>query len=365
MKTLLLGGTGAMGSHLVDILSKQNVQTFVTSRKKNKNNNGIIYVQGNAMNDNFLNELLKQKWDVIVDFMIYKTPVFNERIYKLLDSTSQYIFLSSARVYAESKDKLKENSLRLLDCSRDKKYLATDEYALKKAKQENILKNSGFKNWTIIRPYITYSEERLQLGVLEKEDWLYRALKGRSIVFSEEINNKLTTMTYGYDVANCIFAVLKKKEAYGEVFHITSPNAISWKKILDIYLGVLENHLGYRPDVILQSTDKFIKWREGEYQIIYDRLYNRTFDNTKILKYISTDNFENTEYKLSKCLESFLKNPNFKTINWRKEALKDGYVNEHTKLNEIKGISAKVTYISYRYFNWLIENIIKKVYKKY
>lgn len=55
------------------------------------------------------------------------------------------------------------------------KILSIDEYAITKAHQENLLINSKNKNWTIIRPYITYSEQRLQLGTFEKEDWLYRA----------------------------------------------------------------------------------------------------------------------------------------------------------------------------------------------
>ena len=36
--------------------------------------------------------------------------------------------------------------MRLLDISKDDKYLRTDEYALAKARQENILQKSG-KNW--------------------------------------------------------------------------------------------------------------------------------------------------------------------------------------------------------------------------
>ena len=46
------------------------------------------------------------------------------------------------------------------------------EYAIAKAKMENLLKKPSKKNWTIIRPYITFNDNRLQLGTLEKEMWL-------------------------------------------------------------------------------------------------------------------------------------------------------------------------------------------------
>ena len=53
--------------------------------------------------------------------------------------------------------------------------------------EENLLFNSEKNNFTIIRPTITYNTQRLQLGVLEKENWLYRALHGRAIVFSDDV----------------------------------------------------------------------------------------------------------------------------------------------------------------------------------
>ena len=57
-----------------------------------------------------------------------------------------------------------EESERLLDTSIDQDFLSTDEYSLTKARQEDILQSSKQKNWTIIRPYITYGTSRLQLG---------------------------------------------------------------------------------------------------------------------------------------------------------------------------------------------------------
>jgi len=200
---LILGGTGAMGEHLVHLLGQDSDNhIYVTSRTVHKNQANVSYHVGNAHDDVFLFPLLKmQPWDVIVDFMAYSTVDFYNRVGVLLESTKQYMFLSSSRVYASQESPIREDSMRLLDVSHDSIYLKTDEYALAKARQEDILRKSGKNNWTIIRPYITYSESRLQLGVLEKEAWLYRALKGRTIVFSRDVLEKRTTLTYGYDVA--------------------------------------------------------------------------------------------------------------------------------------------------------------------
>lgn len=349
MKILILGGTGAMGTHLVELIAKEGHEIYVTTRSNKASVNNIHYIQGNAREIDFLKTNLHKKWDVIVDFMVYTTPEFTSRVKLLLNSAGQYIYLSSARVYANSDRPIIESSDRLLDVTLDQEYLATDEYALAKARQEDVLKKSGKTNWTIIRPYITYSEIRLQLGVLEKEAWLYRAVKGRTIVFSKDINTKATTLTYGLDVSEGIVGIIGKKDALGEAFHITLNQSVLWSDVLTIYLDVLEEKLGFRPKVLLKDLDQFCKVHRSNYQVIYDRLFNRKFDNSKIEKFIDTIGFKPVTDRLRTSLEDFLINGHFDAINWKLEALKDKQTKERTPLNEIKGYKQKLSYLLHRY----------------
>lgn len=349
MEILIIAGTGAMGTHLINLLSDSNIEVFVTSRKKRESSGRIHYLHGDAQDIIFLRSILNKHWDTIVDFMVYSTESFKKRVDLLLGATAQYIFLSSSRVYANSNIPIHEKSLRLLDESNDEKFLLTDEYSLSKARQENILKCSMHKNWTIICPYITYSENRLQLGVFEKEDWLYRALKGKTIVFSREINFKLTTMTYGLDVARVIVKLIGDPGAIGEIFNITSSRAEYWGDVLKIYLDTLEKKLGYRPKVLLADLGWFLKSHRSKYQILYDRLFDRRFDNSKIANFINIDNFVKIEYGLNYCLNKFLENPIFNNIDWRLEALCDRKVKESAPLKDIPTFKNKVIYLYYRY----------------
>ena len=182
MNILILGGTGAMGAHVIELLKKKGYDITVTSRKARASGNSVTYIQGNAKDNAFIDNICKQHWDCIIDFMVYSTELLKSRIDMLLNATDQYVFISSARVYADSSERLTEESPRLLEMCTDKEYLATDEYALAKAKEENILFSASKNNWTIVRPSLTYSETRLQLGVYEKENWLYRALHGLSLI---------------------------------------------------------------------------------------------------------------------------------------------------------------------------------------
>lgn len=312
MKILVLGGTGAMGVHLIKYLSDAENQIFVTTRSDKKSEcKNVNYIIGNAHNDVFLSDLLKDNWDCIVDFMVYNTKEFESRAEKLLSATKQYVFLSSARVYADSKKPITEDSPRLLDVCKDEEYLATDEYSLTKARQENIIFENPKKNWTIIRPYITYSEKRLQLGVLEKEEWLYLALYGNALIFSKDIASHTTTLTYGADVAKGIAAIIGKSNALGEVFHITGNNCdMSWNEVFKLYIETLkENNI--LPQVYMTKTCYRIETSPAKYQVLYDRFYNRKFDNSKISKFIDTDSFVKPKEGLKNCLNKFLENPKF------------------------------------------------------
>ncbi|TGN40690.1 NAD-dependent epimerase/dehydratase family protein [Marinobacter confluentis] len=350
MKNILVfGGTGAMGKHLVQLLAELGHSVSVTTRTARKATANIEYIQGNAKDDSFVDLILARKWDAIVDFMMYPTLVFEQRAPKLLAATDQYIYLSSARVYADSAEPIQEDSPRLLDSSNDSEFLVTDEYSLAKARQENMLRQSGRDNWTIVRPYITYSEQRLQLGVLEKEGWLYRALKGRTIVFSEDIVAKLTTLTYGFDVADAITKLIGEPRALGETYHITQREAVTWHEVLNVYLNVLEKLLGKRPKVLLLGLDDFSRCTRAEYQVKYDRLFKRTFNSSKIAEYVDVKDFFPLEQGLTRCLEEFLENPQFLAIDWRSEAIKDRYSGEVASLTEPGHLKQKLKYFIYRF----------------
>lgn len=349
MNILILGGTGAMGVHLVNFLAEQGHRVTVTSRSKRQDKPGVRYVTGNAQDLTFLQPILTaDKWDAVVDFMSYSAQQFKTNCPVLLQHTAQYVFLSSSRVYANSDKPLQETDARLLDNSPDKTYLNTTEYALDKAREENFLRDSGYNNWTIVRPYITYSEQRLQLGVLEKENWLYRVLQGRKLVFSKDLLDKKTTLTHGKDVSRGIAAVLGKEDALGQTFHITSAYSVTWKEVMDCYVSVLEKHTGRKIPVYL--TEKSVKLQmPDKYQLIYDRYYNRAFNTDKINRYIPVSSFTDPLEGLEGALTEFLKSPHFRCISFRLEAALDYSSGEKTPLAEITSVKDKVKYFLRRY----------------
>lgn len=309
-RILVLGGTGAMGVYLVKLLSSEkDMEVLVTSRSPRENFGNVRYLLANARDPKSMDELLSNNhYDCIVDFMNYNYEEFEVWHKRLLEATDHYVFLSSSRVYANSETPLTEDSARLLETTTDKDFLATNRYALRKAREENMLKSSGKKNFTIIRPYITYSNRRLQLGICEKEDWLYRVLNDKEILFSEGVLDNKTTLTYGDNVSYGIANLIKNTVPNGEAIHITTEETMTWKEILCLYSHVIKEETN--KDINIYTSPDI--WDielvyEGGYNTIYDRRWNRSFSNAKAEKICGHIDYMPMREGLESCLRSFIK----------------------------------------------------------
>ena len=300
-RILLLGGTGAMGVYLREILAEREDEVYITSRSHRDDDRRIRYLEGDAHELDFLKQAVAiTKPDAIVDFMIYYTEEFKRRVQTLLCLSQQYVFISSYRVFAEQIP-LTERSPRLLDVIEDAEYLKTDEYALTKARQEDLLRASGKTNWTIVRPAITYSKERFQFGVLE-----------------ESMMEKQTTMTWGRDVARMIAGLIGNPNAFGEDFNCATAEHHTWSEVARIY----HQTIGLR--VELCSIDDYVRGA-NKYQVMYDRMLNRVLDNSKILKTIGMEQSSLTKLEdgLSRELTVFMHNPRFHSFDLARNVYMD------------------------------------------
>lgn len=349
MKVLILGGTGAMGTPLQKHLLNLGYEVHVTSRSKHENGD-VLFHCGDAHDTGFLEELLNESFDVIVDFMSYKTDEFATRASILCSNTEQYIFISSSRVYSKCEGMITEEHPRILDVCDDQDYLKTDEYALTKARQEDILRKSEYKNWTIVRPSLTYNSERLQYAIGEKEEWLYRYLHNEKIVFPRNMSDVITTMSYGDDVAYAIAMLVGNEKALGEAVHIAGARPVTWEDVNRIYSDVLEEKCGRTPEYVYVDDWKRLSRDLGRYyQIKYARSISRRFDNTKLENLIGRINFTDSEEGLKACLSQFLEGKReFRKVSWKAEAYYNKITKDRLCVSEF-GSKDRIKYLIGRY----------------
>lgn len=280
-KILLLGGTGAMGVYLCERLS-QSASVFVTTRRPRPTGecgatSGVSFIVGNAKNLDFVKKVIVDvRPDAIIDFMTYTTEEFRSRAELLVRGCSHYVFLSTYRVF-DGVVPLTERSPRLLDSSTDEEYLATDEYAITKARQEDILRSLDIPTWTIIRPAITFSKTRFQFGCLEAWEVCYRSLAGLPVVMPHEMIDHQATLSWAGDVALMIERLILNERAYSEDFNVATAEHMPWRRIGEIYAD--EIGLTVREC----SLSDYIYIIGSQYQVMYDRMFDRIVDNRKVL----------------------------------------------------------------------------------
>ena len=286
-RVLVLGGTGAMGTYLVPELLRMGCAVHVVSLDDRVSDNPqLVFTKADASDPGELELLLRDGWDAIVDFLIYETPRFRERYRLFLEHTDQYVYLSSYRVYANEEHPIRETSPRLLDATTDDALRASEDYSIYKARGENMLSESGYGNWTAIRPAITYSQRKMQLVTLEAPVHVYRAAHGKTVILPKDAMQVEGTMTWGGDVARMIAGLVFNKKALGERFTVSTAEHHPWEEVASYY----ERILGMK--YITVSTDDYISviadeaWAvPARRQLVYDRLYDRIIDNSKILEF--------------------------------------------------------------------------------
>lgn len=351
-KILVLGATGAMGSPLVGILSQNSDYEVYASSRKQHDDQGICWLQGNAKDYSWIHSLLEQtRFDAIVDFLNYSTAEFQERYRFFLAHTDHYLFLSSARVYAKSDSVLTENSSRILDVCTDESYLSGDSYALAKAREENLLNSSGKNNYSIIRPSLTYNNTRMQFTLFELNEWIYRVLDGNSIIFPEEMAEVRTTMTHGNDVAAVIARLILNPAAFGETFNISGGGSRSWEDILHIYQGAILNATGKPVKVCPVKDAAKIAGELKRYdQYRLARGISREFSNAKVEAVAGPYSWLSPEDGLPQCIAHFFHNgAEIKHPDARRAAYYDRLAGEYSKLSHFSSAKQKLQYCLCRF----------------
>lgn len=288
-KVLILGATGTMGSYLTEKMVAKGYQVDAVSLDvKTSDKPNLNYIQtANAMDPGFVDEIVQNHYDAVVDFMIYNSVSFRQTFPKYLKNCGQYVYLSSCRVYANEESPIRESSPRLSDVTTDAQLLFSDDYCMHKARGEDALRNSPFKNWTIVRPSTTYSSVHCQLLTLDRQHWLPRARSGEPVLLYEAARQIPASLTWGGDVAEMIGRLVFNEKAICEDFNVTSSECRTWEEIAGYYKEIYGLNYEWVDELTYQrfkdpSFDPE-KSFAAIWQLRYARMFNRVYDNSKML----------------------------------------------------------------------------------
>lgn len=299
-KVLLIGGTGTMGDYLAPMLVEQGYLVDVVTVDFRENKDNLKYIFINAFDDEKLKPILKNGYDAIVDFLYYNTETFTKRMDLLLSSTKHYVAFSSYRVYAESEEPLTEESPRLLETVKDKEFLQSDDYAQAKCRIEDAILSSKYQNWTILRPTIVYGSTRRPL-VNWTDNQIFCAEHKHKIVLPKDAMGKKITLLWGKDAALLISKLILNPKAIKQTFIVGTAETITWQDVYECYREVIGL------DAVFADTETVIDIQAGKddnerrnatrWALEYDRLIDRSIDNSKILSVTGVTQSELTPIK--------------------------------------------------------------------
>lgn len=286
-KILVAGGTGAMGVYLVPKLVARGYEVTVTHNDARllERAQGANYIKTDMYDMGAVRELLGAGYDGVIDFMVYDTGAFGRYAPLYLDKTGQYISLSSYRVFANEETPIRETSPQLLNACKDEEFRYSNDYPIYKAKGECFLRGWRGKNYTIVRPAITYSKRRCQLINLERPQIFGAIKKNKPIVLCNEAMNVQATMSWAGDVAEMLARLFFNSAAFGEDFNVTTAEHCTWGEIAGYYADI------FGAKFEIADKEAYLTARNGgkpcekwqRWQLDYDRLFNRVMDNSKIL----------------------------------------------------------------------------------
>ncbi|MFN8287191.1 MAG: SDR family oxidoreductase [Chitinophagales bacterium] len=221
-KILILGGTMFVGRVVTERL-KNNPQYQLTLFNRGKSNAELFadvrQLHGNRETED-IEQILKEDWDVIIDFSGYYPITFEKLLHALKGKVKRYIFVSTISVFdfekLTGKNLITERD-EILACSEaQRNSRLPDAYGEKKAEMERALLQQDWLDSIIFRPSFISGKydwtERFYY-------WVYRVKKGNKILFPsvEAVN---TSITLGDDLASAIIMAIdseKKQSVYNSI----------------------------------------------------------------------------------------------------------------------------------------------------
>lgn len=281
MNILFIGGSGNLSTACASLLQQKGHKIFVLSRGQTPLPAAYTGLIANRQDPQTMERLLQGiQLDVVLNFLGY-TVADVEIDYRLLKGKiKQYIFISSATVYAKPHRTLPITEQYPLgnpfsEYAQNKQ--ACEEWLMERFRQE------GFPV-TIVRPSHTYSSRWIPNIVNSTGYTFLHRLEHNLPVFIHNDGQSLWTLTAADDFAVGVAGLTGLEAALGEAVHITSDQVLTWNQI---YEEICRAGRITRPN-IQHVPLEFICQTSPEMsaKLIGDKAEPGVFDNAKIKKLV-------------------------------------------------------------------------------
>ena len=272
MNVVFVGGTGQISLPCVEraLEAGHRVAVFNRGQRQEQLPEGVESIVGDMRDPAAYRRLGERDWDVVAQFMVFTPDQMQQDIDVFAGRTGQYIFISSASVYAKS----------IYD------YVTTEAgtppvnpywpYSQAKIACETLMKASPLP-WTNVRPSHTV-RSGLPTMLNEGDAVAYRLLAGKPVLVTGD-GTSIWTLTRSEDFARPFVRLFGNAGALKEDFHITGDVGFTW----DAIYSTLAAGLGVEARIVHVPTDTVIRYKPDWIgPLLGDKSWTVLFDNSKI-----------------------------------------------------------------------------------
>ena len=276
MDVLIVGGTGLISTGIARqaVDAGHDVTAFHRGETDADLPAAISHVYGDRDDEERLAEAAETVDPGVVVDMVCFSPEQAERAVEAFAGVEQFVFCSTVDVYHRPLDRNPATE----DAAR---YPSVSEYGADKAECEDIFLDAhgdAFQT-TVIRPWSTYGEGG---PVIHTMGWgtyyLDRIRTGEPVIVHGD-GATLWGPCHRDDVAAAFVNAIGNETAYGESYHVTSEEVISWRQYHECVAEAMD---APDPELVSIPTDQLVAVAPDRTDPLLDHFrFSTVFDNSK------------------------------------------------------------------------------------
>lgn len=246
MNILMIGGTGVISTDIAELSILLGHEVYLLNRGNRPLPKGAHGLQADVQDYKTFKHLVQGLYfDVVADFISFTPEQLLPKLEILRGHYGQYVFISSVAVYDRGYGQMgmKLSAIEPTTGSISEDDTPTANFGWdygrnKIACEHELLKEQWLYGscFTVVRPGETYNRRRIPGTFVCDGKWytqIDRIRRGKPIIVHDD-GSARCPFTHAEDFARAFVRLYKNPAAYGQAFHITTQELITWKEAAHI-----------------------------------------------------------------------------------------------------------------------------------
>ncbi len=283
MRILVLGGTGLLGTPIVERLVAEGHELILFNRgvTHSRLSCEVEMLHGNRNDfEGFEEQMSDLDVDAVVDMLTYDARTAEHGVQVFAGKVKRYLFCSTVCVYG--------GPLASIPADEMTAHRPVSQYGTAKSDAERIFAEALVEQEfpvTILRPGHSYGSGEALLNIWGYDACLASRVREEKPVVVPGDGYGLLQPVYAEDVATAFAAVVKHEKCIGQTYNVVPDEVCTWREYFETMAKVLE----VDSNLISMTTAQIISGLQPEITGLLEEIfqYNGAFSNTALKRDLS------------------------------------------------------------------------------